>query len=186
MSASADWEMNRYCWLLVLKAALGGASVAALLEGRPVVTLGLLALFLLVHARALRYARRRGVRHRTVVWSSFISSIIVLALLGVLLAWERIPVLLGAIFVAASFIKMLFAYQSLSIEGLEPYKPPRSNWALLASVLFLACYILPGYEKLVIVSGVLLVYLVLAVGAFARNVMVRQLASRRRRLAARR
>lgn len=186
MSALAGVEMSRYGWLLALKAVAGAASVVTLLQGWPVVTLGVLGLFLFVHAYALRHARRKGVPYQLAITSSVISSAIVLTLLGVLLAWQRIPIMLGAVFVAASFIKILFVLLSLPTKGLRPHKPEKSNWALLASVIFLACYIVPQYEKLVLVSALFLVYLLFSVASFVKGIMARRAASRRRRLAARR
>ncbi|MFP4524702.1 MAG: hypothetical protein ACLFO2_05360 [Candidatus Woesearchaeota archaeon] len=178
--------MSRYGWLLALKAVAGAASVVTLLKGWPIVTLGVLALFLAIHAYTLRHARRKGVSHHLANASSAISTATVLTLLGVLLAWQRIPIMLGAVFVAASFIKILFVLLSLPTKGLRPHRPEKSNWALLASVIFLACYIVPQYEKLVLVSALFLIYLLFAVASFVKGIMARKAASRRRRLAARR
>ncbi|MBW2983066.1 hypothetical protein KY327_02070 [Candidatus Woesearchaeota archaeon] len=178
--------MSRYGWLLAFKAVAGAASVVTLLQGWPVVTLGVLAAFIFVHTYALRHARSKGVPHYLAIISSAISTATVLTLLGVLLAWQRIPIMLGAVFVAASFIKILFVLLSLPTKGVRPHKPEKSNWALLASVIFLACYIVPQYEKLALVSALFLIYLLLAVASFVKGIMARKALSRRRRLAARR
>ncbi|MBD3209707.1 hypothetical protein GF367_04825 [Candidatus Woesearchaeota archaeon] len=170
-----------YLQLTSIRVLVGLGLIYAVLQELGAWSLALSGCFISLHWWAQRQGQEQGLRRREYQYSSLLSSFMVLIVFVLLLFKETIPIILAAIFFAASLIKMLFALQDLSgTSGEDVGRPVKTNWSLTASFMFLACYFFGRNVDLALASSLLLVYLLLSLGIYTRRITDLKVKNRQR------
>ncbi|MBN1275258.1 hypothetical protein JXA12_03120 [Candidatus Woesearchaeota archaeon] len=159
-----------YLQLTTLRVLVGVFLFYAVLVDRGLLALAFAFAFIALHWFAHRVGRRGGLHRNEYQYSSLLSSVVLLMVFVLLVARKRIPELFAAVFVAAFFIKIIFAFHDDPMRKRGKSMPVQTNWSLAASSLFLACYFFGYREDLALVSLLFLAYLLLTIGAYARHI----------------
>jgi hypothetical protein len=162
--------MISYKYVTMSRALFGGILIGALLGGQAILAYVAMVLFLLAHWFASISGLKHKVNKQDYRFSSIVSSGVLFIVLGIILFRETIPILLAAIFISASIIKLVFLMQTHSVPH-DYFKPFSTNWSLTASLFFLACYFRPPSESAILLSGAFLAYLLVSIGVFTKQVM---------------